>query len=311
MYLAIIIATKNRPEKIKNLLESLTFCTEYFTQLIIVSSGINISHHISKYNHIPNLKHIHLDVSGQIKQKMEGVKNVHVGIRWVLFLDDDVTITKQSLKNLHDMYILNDKYSKVQGFGIKILNLDLPEYSRIQLLILRMFGLYSKKMGVVLKSGHAQSYQNSLLDIETQWLNGISAWSIEALKSYSGIFPEIDYAAYEDVIFSYKISRKNSLLFASNVVVVNQCYEKKGSLSLIQFKAGAYMRYYFVLENKNLSIVYLLLSQFVRSCAFIKNGDSNYSTFIKIKESFLVILNLIIASILKTNPKILLEKNCS
>ena len=311
MSIAILVATKNRPNKLTKLLESLTPSANYISQTVIVSSGQNISQVIADFKDSLNIKHLHSKVSGQITQKMEGIKHIDEKISWVLFLDDDITISKDAIDILINKYLKNPNFINVNGFGLKINNLEFRKYTKAQIIFMRVFGLYSDKSGSVLESGHAQTYQNSLEDIETEWLNGISAWRAESLRSYSSRFPEINYAAYEDVIYSYRISRKNRLLFASSVSVVNQDLEIYTPLTLTQYKAGSYMRYLFVSENKNLSKSNLLIAQLFRSIDFTINGDLSMPKAIRFAKTFLIWWDLCLAILIKTDPIKLLNKRYS
>ena len=173
---------------------------------------------------------------------------------------------------------------------------------------MRLFDLYSDKSGSVLASGHVQSYQELLNDTETQWLNGISAWKFKTLKDYNTGFSKIDYAAYEDVIFSYRVSKSNRLFFASSVSVINQNIESYKPLTFRQFKAGAYMRYLFVEKNKELSVNMLLTAQLVRNFDFIKNGDPNISMLSRFIKSSFIWIDLLLDVITKKNPVNLLTK---
>jgi glycosyltransferase involved in cell wall biosynthesis len=311
MSTAILVATKNRPDKLKKLLESLIPSAHKISQIIIISSGQNISQVVRTFEDSLNIKHFHSKISGQIIQKIEGIKYIGDRISWVLFLDDDITISKEAVDSLLNNYLTNPKFIDVHGFGLKIDNLQFKKYTKIQKMILRVFGLYSNRDGSVLRSGHAQAYQNSIADVETEWLNGISVWRAESLRSYSSRFPEIDYAAYEDVIYSYKVSRKNRLLFASGVSVVNQDHEIYTPLTFNQYKAGSYMRYLFVSENRNLSLSYLLISQLFRTFDFTINGDMNMSQVARFAKSFFIWWDLFLAIIINFDPIKLLKKRYS
>ena len=311
MSIAILVATKNRPDKLNKLLESLTPSAHNINQIVIISSGQNISQVVADFKDSLNIKHLHSKVSGQITQKIEGIKYIDERNSWVLFLDDDITISKEAIDTLINKYLKNPNFINVNGFGLKINNLEFRKYTKAQIMFMRVFGLYSDKSGSVLESGHAQTYQNSLEDIETEWLNGISAWRAESLRSYSSRFPEINYAAYEDVIYSYRISRKNRLLFASSVSVVNQDLEIYTPLTIAQYKAGSYMRYLFVSENKNLSKSNLLIAQLFRTIDFTLNGDLSISKAKRFAKTFLIWWDLCLAILIKTDPIKLLNKRYS
>lgn len=308
MQIAILIATKDRPEKLDRLLVSITKSGQYIKQVVIVSSGNDISNLINKYNNLINLKHIHSEISGQIHQKSLGIQAIEEGIDWVLFLDDDVTLLPNSFEILISEYLTNSKYSKVFAYGLKIEGMKYRNYSWFTKLLLLLFYLYSNQKGKVLGSGHAQNYQDSLTDIATQWINGISIWRTETLQSYGLINSKLSYAAYEDVIFSYRISRHYPIFFASRVIVKSQDSEEIKPITFNQFKSGSYMRYLFVSKYPNLSKIKLLISQILRSVQFTLSGDKNVSSRIRFTQSVYIWFDLFGAVIFKRDPELLLNK---
>lgn len=308
MQIAILIATKDRPEKLDRLLVSITKSRQYIKQVVIVSSGNDISNLINKYNNLINLKHIHSEISGQIHQKSLGIQAIEERIDWVLFLDDDVTLLPNSLEILISEYLTNSKYSKVFAYGLKIEGIKYRNYSWFTKLILLLFYLYSNQKGKVLGSGHAQNYQDSLTDTATQWINGISIWRTETLQSYGLINSKLSYAAYEDVIFSYRISRHYPIYFASRVIVKSQDSEEIKPVTFNQFKSGSYMRYLFVSQYSNLSRTKLLISQILRSVQFTLSGDKKLSSRIRFSYSVYIWFDLFGAFIFKIDPVLLLNK---
>jgi len=306
--LAIIIATRNRVDKLSKLLESINLLAEKPGQVIIVYSGDEVSSATDIFKYSINLTINKSFIENQIEQKFIGIGLLNKNINWVLFLDDDITVPINALEILSIKYLKNPNFADVYGFGLKIRGLEYRQRSKAVLFFLRFCGLYSNVSGAVLKSGHAQNYQNSLIDIETKWLNGISIWRTEALQHYSSRFSKIDYSAYEDVIFSYKISQNNRLIFASAVAVVNQNREVYYPLSFIQYRAGTYMRFIFVSENKELSKIKFLNAQFFRGLDFIINGELNIPLHLKLRKVCYIWCDLFLAILLKKDGMKLLRK---
>jgi hypothetical protein len=306
MRLAVLIATKNRPVQLNTLLCSLQQSKNRINQVIIVSSGSEVSEIIESYRYSLNIIHSHSKVSGQIYQKIEGLKLLDKHIDWVLFLDDDLTISKVAIDDLIDGYLHNPKYKDVGGFGLNLSNIELRSHSYFSNYVLKLIGFKSQKPGTILKSGHAQKYLDSKNDIYTQWLNGLSVWRSELLHHYKYNFSRVDYAAYEDVIFSYRASREMRLMFASRIYAENQGLEKFKPLITSQFKAGAYMRFLFVVENNEFSKISMLISQLFRTLDFTINGDPAHSVFYRAVYSFNILVDLIKASIINKNPVALL-----
>ena len=308
MNFAVLIATRNRPEQLNTLLDSLSKSVNRISQVTIVSSGRNVSEIINNHRPYLPLTYLHSEISGQIAQKMKGIELISSNTDWVLFLDDDLVISEDAIDNLIDNYLNNSKYKNVAGFGLNLNNIELRGQSKFIALFLNLIGLHSNTPGVVLKSGHAQRYLDSHNDIYTQWLNGLSAWKFNLLKNYNPKFSRIDYAAYEDVIFSYQISKQYKLLFIAGVYANNQHFEKYLSLSATQFKAAAYMRYLFVIENKELSKLLMLFAQFFRTLDFIKSGEPSKSLFYRALYSTKILVDLLFTTFTRVKPLQLLNK---
>jgi len=178
-------------------------------------------------------------------------------------------------------------------------------------LFLKVVGLYSATPGAILKSGHAEKYLGSTVAVYTQWLNGLSVWRYDQLKHYKPKFTRIDYAAYEDVLFSYRISKQHKLLFINDIHVYSQAFEKFTSLSTRQFKAAAYMRFLFVSENQELSKFLMLFAQIFRTLDFIISGDQSLSILKRSTYSVRIYIDLLFSILVRINPIQLLNKRYS
>ena len=74
--ISIIIPTKDRPEKIKRLLSNLSSFNSNVNQVIVISSGSDISKITDLFINKLNLIHIK-SLPGQIKQRNIGIKNLN------------------------------------------------------------------------------------------------------------------------------------------------------------------------------------------------------------------------------------------
>ena len=308
MKFAVLIATRNRPQQLNTLLGSLSKSVNRISQVTIVSSGENVSEIINNHRPYLPLTYFHSEISGQIAKKMKGIELISSKTDWVLFLDDDLVIPDDAIDNLIDNYLNNSKYEDVAGFGLNLNNIELRRQSRFMAFFLKLVGLHSDTPGIILKNGHAQRYLDSNNDIYTQWLNGLSVWRFNLLKNYNPKFSRIDYAAYEDVLFSYQISKQYKLLFTAGVYANNQQHEKYLSLSATQFKAAAYMRNLFVVENKELSKLLMLVAQFFRTLDFIRSGEPSRSLLYRTVCSVKILFDLLFTTLTRVEPLQLLTK---
>jgi hypothetical protein len=308
MNIAIVIATKDRPIELVKLLSSLAKSRDYFSTVIIVSSGLRIDGIINDFETKLNLKHFHSEIAGQNRQKKIALSLLDFAAEWVMFLDDDMSLPLETFDVLVSQYLNNPIYNKVVGFGLKINGLTFTDKSSALKLFLKMTGLHSDKSGTILPSGHAQSYQESQVDIEVEWLNGISIWKRDVLKFYEANSFDISYSAYEDVIFSYSVSRKHPLVFASKAMIDSQDKVQTENLNLQQFKAAAYMRNIFVSDFNNLSKMRFIIAQFFRSLSYIYRGSSTEATSVKIRASFGLWKDLLFSAIFRKDSRKILER---
>jgi GT2 family glycosyltransferase len=308
MNLAVLIATRNRPEQLNALLISLRKSSKKISKVTIVSSGTDISGVVKSHQDSISLNYFNSEISGQIAQKIKGIELISSDTEWVMFLDDDVVIPQSSIDNLINNYLKNSDYKDVAGFGLNLNNIELRRPKALVNLFLKIVGLYSGTPGAILKSGHAQKYLGGSEAVYTQWLNGLSVWRYDLLKNYNPKFSRIDYAAYEDVIFSYRMSKQHKLLFTNDVHAYSQTFEKFSSFSAQQFKAAAYMRFLFVAENKELSKFLMLFAQIFRTLDFIISGDHSLSILKRSTYSLRIYFDLLFSVLIRINPVQLLNK---
>ena len=308
MNFAVLIATRNRPEQLYTLLISLRSSEKRISHVTIVSSGIDVSGVVNSHQAFLPINHFNSEISGQIVQKIKGIELIPSNTEWVMFLDDDVIMPEYSIDRLIDNYLTNSDYKDVAGFGLNLNNIELRHSRALANRFLKIVGLHADTPGAILKNGHAQKYLGTTETIYTQWLNGLSVWRYGELKNYNPKFSRIDYAAYEDVLFSYRVSKRNQLLFASDVYANSQTFEKFSSLSVQQFKAAAYMRFLFVAENQELSKILMLFAQVFRTLDFIRSGDQGKSVLCRIWHSVKILFDLFFAIITRVKPLQLLNK---
>lgn len=308
MNLAVLIATRNRPEQLNMLLLSLRSSAKRVSQVTIVSSGIEVADVVASHQNFITINNFHSQEAGQIAQKIKGIELLPANTDWALFLDDDVIVPEYSVDNLIENYLANPKYKDVVGFGLNLDNIELKHSRSLAKPILRIVGLHANIPGAILKSGHAQRYLGATENIYTKWLNGLSVWRYDQLKNYKPKFSRIDYAAYEDVMFSYYVSKQHKLLFTNDIYLKSQTFQRISSPSTRQFKAAAYMRFLFVSENKELSKFLMLFAQFFRILEFIITGDKSLSLLFRFKFSLRVYSDLIISTIIRVDPIQLLNK---
>ncbi len=289
--IAILIPTRNRPEKVSKLLDSLCKSIMFPQQIVVVASGTDIVPEISTYKDKLNIDYIFSEVVGQVSQKKLGLKVINPEIDWVVFLDDDVIVCpdtfSSAFKAMNSSEIDQDIEISGVGFGISSTS-RANKMGKLSKFLARFFLIYSDKRGVVLRSGQATSYQESEKPIYTQWLNGVSMWRREVSLRYLNLTLNSKYAACEDLIFSYEESKKGKLLYSPKSVVHFQDSEITDFEDISVLRSAAYNRMFFVLLHKELSKWLCAWSQLGRSLYAIVSSHNCKVNYLRL----LLMLNI-------------------
>ena len=271
---AILIPTRNRPKELSILLRSIQKSTRLPKQVVVVASGQNVAHILDEFSKSLEITYLHTEVTGQIAQKRLGVELVSREVEWCLFLDDDLILGESAI----DLALsVARSYKKRDIIGI---GLSLPPSSRslnapkLNKKLLKLLKLSSSQPGIVLGSGHATSYLQETSVTETQWLNGASMWKLEHAKNYGIGLPSTPYAACEDLIFSYPLSKRGTLIYVPESKLRFQESQLSDFDSLEVLRAASYWRYYFISNHKELSFVWFSFSQIVRSLYAIRKAKN-------------------------------------
>jgi glycosyltransferase involved in cell wall biosynthesis len=314
MKIALLICTRNRLSALDALLESISKSKLIPAQVIISSSGQNVSGVLWKYREKINITHIETELFGQIRQKMLGIDALDKSIDWTVFLDDDVLLPRDTLGKLQNLVEFRSSQNpkNLLGVGFCIPSTShLQETETFKKAIARFFCLDSYAPGEILRSGHPVSYLNSSHIVDCKWLNGISAWNSKVLCSYGSDFLESRYSAYEDVIFSYRQSKFGQLIFDPNIKVDLQESLSTDLSQVSVFEAASYWRLKFILTNPEFSKSSYLWSQLGRSIFFILGSMKSKSGLLnRAYKCTLTFLEIIYQLTIKQDANWSLERHC-
>ncbi len=220
MRVSVIIVTYNRPNDLKECLNSILMQTYWPLEVVIVDNGNikdsaeiveNIREAFQKTNialkYIKNEKENSLTIGRNI-----GVENSIGEI--ILFLDDDMVLEKNYLEEIIRVY---EKYP--QSMGVQGYIVPLKKRSKFKNLICKIFYFshYQKNKCNVLPSIY--SIYPSSIDkvIQCQWLSGANqSWRKEIFKEFRFDENLKKYSEGEDIDFSYRVFKKypNSLFMS-------------------------------------------------------------------------------------------------
>ena len=256
--IAIICATKDRPDKIRNLLESVARLESQPGQILIADGGHNLEPLVKEFAGRINISCLYCPEPGQILQRNYAHSMLHGDIRLVLHLDDDITLEPASLdKALYHWNRLTPEAGKpLAGMAFNVVNLPKKKDN----LLRRLAIMRVEPMGRVWSSGFASPHvpvRDGTGEImETSWLvGGAALWSREALATPHPLSFPTRWAVCEDVIFSYPLSRDNRLVVCGDAVAQhNDSYVHHSfAKSMFYGKSQVVMRYVLVASNDDLS----------------------------------------------------------
>jgi glycosyltransferase involved in cell wall biosynthesis len=263
--LAIVITTRNRRENLEKLLNSIALNSLQPDFVSIVSSGESVIDLIDKYSKKINIIHKHVVISGQVYQRNIGIEALQKNIDLVAFLDDYVILDKNFIRECVSSFTqISDK---IVGMGMTVTNI---KQKNPKLITLRRFiKNYSTRGGSVLVSGSTTPYQDLPKFSPTEWLNGTSVWRSYILTEFSHPDMSGSYSAYEDLIFSYEVSKKYDLctnrdlkISYSDRILSPRNYFNRAFVSNLH-------KLYFIEKNNNLSKFWFYVNYFFTLFAVI------------------------------------------
>lgn len=257
--LAVLIATRNRPQNLLKALKSIAESEPQPALVIVVSSGENVSEFINSIQWPFILLHEHIQGYGQIRQKLRGIEMLPEHFEWLLFMDDDIQLDSKAIFNA---------LALKENFPEPVLGIGFCAVSAKKASVFKSI-TRKKNLGKVTSDGRNLDYSTSRRAIPTEWLNGISMWNRSILDKYN--FPYLDskYSICEDLIFSYSVSRLGRIVFEPSCQFSFQLDEPKLVNSFDAFRANSYWRTFFVLSNSNLSRYRFLAVQLYRTLKFL------------------------------------------
>lgn len=247
--LAIIIPTKDRPHQIKMLLGSVDAQETRPVQIIIVDASKIPLDGIQAHSKTLNIVYVRKTPASLTAQRNEGIKALSDEATLVAFMDDDIVLEEDALKNM--MAFWEDAAADIAGAAF---NNTTDEYKN-QTFMERIFLVNAPRPGRVLVSGFLSKICSLSETTDVQWLAGY------AMVYRRSVFNEFmfdewfrGYGRYEDVDFSYAVGRRYALFVVADAKVRHLNSLEDASFSFTLGKTEVMNRLYFVAKHKELSI---------------------------------------------------------
>jgi len=275
----VVIPTRNRPDELRLLLESLAKSTVVPTEIAIVASGVDVKGVVNDFAGELHIKYLYSYEGGQVAQKSLAIAMLSPELDWCLFTDDDLVVSPNAIFEALISVERMGHGQEIVGVG-----LALSPTSRLRQLplvarsIAQLAGLDSGKRGKLLRSGHGVSYLDSDNDIFTDWLNGVSLWRMANALDYSKQVPNTPIASCEDLVFSYSQSKRGKMIFSMRASVSFQGDDQTNAEDYFVFTSSALWRLYLVHSDPYFSRIAFLWAQLFRTAFVFLVGPNRMTT---------------------------------
>ena len=256
--LAVVIPTYNRPEKVRDLLDSLAYQNEAVARIIIIDGGESVEDVVETYaNRLP-IEYYFCNPPGQIRQRNFGIAMLETSTPLVASLDDDIVLEPDAIHCMIDFW--NRALDQPAAVAFNITNSPKHRYSRLKALL----NMSAKKEGYLLKSGYNTGFGNVNANIKIQYVyGGASVWRLDILKKFSHREIKSKWATCEDLIYSYPIGKLFPLYVCADAKVRHEhvFLNRKDPLVRYRGKNSLLWRLYFIETNTEFSAFLYLFQQ--------------------------------------------------
>jgi len=261
--IGFVVATKDRPDDLGKMLQSISDQSIHPEQIIIVDASVEPVEKITIKFHQLNIKYVRHPWPSASKQRNAGIKSIGPDIELIGFLDDDIVFELGAMEKMLDFW-----RQAPEDIGGCAFNLKNP-VSRSELALKRSslakwFGIYSRKKGVVMPSGWHTLTGTVSKTTFVQWLpSGASIWRRNIFEKFR--FDEYfdGYSYLEDLDFSFSVSKNHRLAVVAEAGFYH-FPSPFGRISHYRFgKIEVANRLYFVRKH-NLSVPRCYLGLFLR-----------------------------------------------
>jgi glycosyltransferase involved in cell wall biosynthesis len=249
--LAIIIPTKDRPNELRRLLESISIQEVKPVQIVVVDGGDAPVENLSKKFSGLNIDYARVIPPSLTVQRNTGIRKVQHEATLVAFLDDDITLEAGALKNMMNFWESASEDTAGAAFNPTAETYEKPA------LMEKIFFVNTEKPGKILPSGFQSRPYSLIKNTQVEWLLGCSMlWRKIIFDEF--MFDEwfTGYARYEEVDFAYRVGRRYKM-FVAREARVKHPYDRLEDTSF-SFSLGRMQvanRLYLARKNPGLSLL--------------------------------------------------------
>lgn len=208
--IAFVAPTKDRPDDLRRMLESVAAQSRQPDQLVIVDgSDPDVRHVVNDFPQLP-CDYVRVFPPSLAKQRNAGMQALRPEMTLAGYLDDDIVLEPDAVSNMVSFW--EGAAADVGGAVFSITNAPMPNWIGIK----RLFGLDDFRPGRVLASGCVTTLGSQSRDTEVEWLcGGATVWRREIVDTYpyDEWFSGTGYL--EDVDFSFNVGGRYRLMIVA------------------------------------------------------------------------------------------------
>jgi len=245
--LAFIIPTIGRYQNLKRLLDSIEDQTAKVDLVVVVDAGREHSEDKVRRGYGFSIKYVYTGPSSLTEGKNTGIKNISDEIDLVGFLDDDAILYKDAIEIMLNFW--QKSHPDLGGVAFNIIN---NRKSRKLWFLKNIFLTGSGYPGDVLASGYVTIIENIKYDVYSSWLpGGGTVWRKGIFSKFNFDESFKGYGVYEDVDFSYKVSKDYNLVVLAQARLAHKSHPVVyGSKNIAFGKHEIINRFYFISKHK-------------------------------------------------------------
>lgn len=208
---SLIIPTRNRANKVIKLINDLAKYSINFNEIIVVdSSDLNQRKKLKSFFFNKKIRLIYSKASTSYQRNL-GLKKIKKNSKFVLFLDDDIVIYKNSFKIMNKKinYFNNEKIcSFAFNLTSKFEENFIEKYLKNS--FLKFLKMYDDTAGKVLENGWHTKISNLNRDTYVQWVySGATIFKTSIIRNYRFYDLNKGFNYLEDLHFSFNLTKKN------------------------------------------------------------------------------------------------------
>lgn len=203
--LTVIVPTKDRPAKLRDLLDSLAAQRAGFGRVIVADGGDGALEVCREFDGRLSMEHLRCRPPGQIRQRNTAIARLGKGDRLVAFLDDDMVLRTDAIERMLALWNRVPAETAAIGFNLEGAASP-PSFFK------RIFLIDHPRRGAVLCSGANTGIGGLTHSVPVRWLGGgYTVWRREILARHPYAPLNTRWAIGEDLRYSYPIGKRYPL----------------------------------------------------------------------------------------------------